>query len=121
MEENIKNDEQVEDVEKNKQENESQEHQEQEVNPFFDYLQKVFSKEKTDEFIEKLTPEQNKFIMPFVSGFQSALGRPIIGVYDYSYIEGFHFTKEILDAVHILIRSIEVTDLNIKFVIVAQY
>jgi hypothetical protein len=42
-------------------------------------------------------------------------------VYDYDYINGFHFTTELLDSLGIILRPIEVTDLEMKFVVVAQY
>ena len=100
---------------------EEQTEQEEPVNPFFAYLQSVFSKEKTDEYFSSLNEEQKKFISAFVSGFQSAMGRSIVGVYDYNYIYGFHFTQEILQAVNVVLRPIEVTDLEMKFVVVAQY
>lgn len=95
--------------------------QEEPVNPFFAYLQNSFRKEKADEYFESLNEEQKKFLAAFVSGFQSAMGRTIVGVYDYNYIDGFHFTPEILQTVNVVLKPIEVTDLEMKFVVVAQY
>ena len=95
--------------------------QEEQENPFFAYLQNVFDKVHSESFVETLTEEQKKFIFAFVSGFQSAIGHSIVGVYDYNYIEGFHFTQELLQSVNIVLRPIEVTDLEMKFVVVAQY
>lgn len=100
---------------------EEQKPQEEPVNPFFAYLQSAFNKEKTDEYFSSLNEEQKKFISAFVSGFQSAIGRSIVGVYDYNYIDGFHFTPEILQTVNVFLRPIEVTDLEMKFVVVGQY
>lgn len=94
---------------------------EEQLNPFFTYLQNAFNKESTESFVETLTEEQKKFVFAFVSGFQSAIGHSIVGVYDYDYINGFHFTPEILQTVNVVLRPIEVTDLEMKFVVVAQY
>lgn len=93
----------------------------EEINPFFDYLQRAFSKEKSDEYLGSLSEEQKKFLFAFVSGFQSAIGYNIVGVYDFDYIDGFHFTPEILKTVNVVTRPIEVTDLEMKFVLVVQY
>ena len=95
--------------------------QEEPMNPFFAYLQSAFNKERADEYFNSLNDEQKKFLSAFVSGFQSAMGRTIVGVYEYSYIDGFHFTPEILQTVNVVLRPIEVTDLEMKFVVVAQY
>ena len=100
---------------------EEQKPPEEPVNPFFTYLQSAFNKEKTDEYFSSLNEEQKKFISAFVSGFQSAIGRNIVGVYDYNYIDGFHFTPEVLQTVNVFLRPIEVTDLQMKFVVVGQY
>lgn len=89
-------------------------------NPFIDYIQKAFVKERFEEYINSLNEEQKKFILTFILGFQAALGRNIVGVYDYDYINGFHFTQELLDSLGIILRPIEVTDLEMKFVVVAQ-
>lgn len=110
----------VEEV-KEESEKEVKEEPVEEVNPFFAYLQSVFSKEKVESYFSSLNEDQQKFLSAFVSGFQSAIGRTIVGVYDYDYIDGFHFTPELLKTVNIVLRPIEVTDLEIKFVIVAQY
>lgn len=93
----------------------------EQTNPFFNYLQSAFNKERSEEFIETLNEEQKKFVFNFVLGFQSAIGHSIVGVYSYEYIEGFHFTQELLQSVNIVLRPIEVTDLEMKFVVVAQY
>ena len=90
-------------------------------NPFIDYIQKAFVKERFEEYINTLNEEQKKFILTFILGFQAAIGHNIVGVYDYDYINGFHFTKELLDSLGIVLRPIEVTDLEMKFVVVAQY
>ena len=90
-------------------------------NPFLDYIQSAFVKERFEEYMNTLNEEQKKFIVTFILGFQSALGRNIVGVYDYDYINGFHFTSELLDSLRIILRPIEVTDLEMKFVVVAQY
>jgi hypothetical protein len=90
-------------------------------NPLFVYLQNAFSKVKVDEYFASLNAEQQKFLSAFVAGFQSAIGKNIVGVYEFSYIEGFHFTQEILQTVNVVLRPIEVTDLEMKFVVVAQY
>lgn len=90
-------------------------------NPFMDYIQSAFVKERFEEYMNTLNEEQKKFIVTFILGFQSALGRNIVGVYDYDYINGFHFTSELLDSLRIILRPIEVTDLEMKFVVVAQY
>jgi hypothetical protein len=95
--------------------------QEEPVNPFFAYLQNAFNKERSESFVETLNEEQKKFVFAFVSGFQSAIGHSVVGVYDYNYIDGFHFTPEILQTVNVVLRPIEVTDLEMKFVVVAQY
>ena len=95
--------------------------QEEPVNPFFAYLQSAFNKERADAYFATLNEEQQKFLASFVSGFQSAIGHSIVGVYDYNYIDGFHFTPEILQTVNVFLRPIEVTDLEMKFVVVAQY
>ena len=94
---------------------------EQQFNPFLDYLQKCFSEEKSLEYISTLDEEQKSFISSFILGFQSAIGRNIVGVYDYSYIEGFHFTIELLQSLNIVLKPIEVEDKNMKFVLVAQF
>lgn len=94
----------------------------EEVNPFFDYLQKAFNKEKSDEYLGSLSEEQKNFLFAFVSGYQSAIGyNNIVGVYDFDYIDGFHFTPEILKTVNVVTRPVEVTDLEMKFVLVVQY
>ena len=90
-------------------------------NPFLDYIQSVFVKERFEEYMNSLNEDQKKFILTFILGFQAALGRNIVGVYDYDYINGFHFTTELLDSLGIILRPIEVTDLEMKFVVVAQY
>lgn len=95
--------------------------QEEQTNPFFAYLQSAFDKAHSESFVETLTEEQKKFVLAFVLGFQSAIGHSVVGVYDYNYIEGFHFTQELLQSVNIVLRPIEVTDLELKFVVVAQY
>lgn len=95
--------------------------QREEFNPFFAYLQGVFSKEKSDEFINSLDDEQKRFVLNFVLGFQTAIGCNIVGIYDYEYIEGFHFTAELLQSVNVILKPVEVTDMNMKFVLVAQY
>ena len=94
---------------------------EEQTNPFFGYLQNIFDKARSESFVETLTEEQKKFVLAFVLGFQSAIGHFVVGVYDYNYIEGFHFTQELLQSVNIVLRPIEVTDLELKFVVVAQY
>ena len=90
-------------------------------NPFLDYIQSAFSKEHFEGYMNSLNEEQRKFILTFILGFQAAIGRNIVGVYDYDYINGFHFTTELLDSIGIILRPIEVTDLEMKFVVVAQY
>lgn len=90
-------------------------------NPFLDYIQSAFNKEHFEGYMDSLNEEQKKFLLTFVLGFQSAIGRNIVGVYDYDYINGFHFTTELLDSLGIVFRPIEVTDLEMKFVVVAQY
>ena len=91
------------------------------MNPFFAYLQSAFNKERADAYFSSLNEEQQKFLASFVAGFQSAIGHTIVGVYDYNYIDGFHFTPEILQTVNVFLRPVEVTDLEMKFVVVAQY
>ena len=95
--------------------------EEQQFNPFLDYLQKCFSEEKSVEYISSLDEDQKAFLSSFILGFQSAIGRNIVGVYDYSYIEGFHFTVELLQSLNIVLKPIEVEDKNMKFVLVAQF
>ena len=90
-------------------------------NPFLDYIQGIFVKERFEDYMNTLSEEQRKFILTFILGFQTAIGRNIVGVYDYNYISGFHFTQELLDSLGIVMRPIEVTDLEMKFVVVAQY
>ena len=85
-----------------------------------EYCKNIFTKEKNDEFISNLTEEQKRFLNVFVLGFQSALGHQIVGIYDYDYINQFKLNQNILNSVHIILRSINIEDLNIKFVIVAQ-
>lgn len=93
---------------------------EEKKNPFFDYLQSVFDKKHVDEYIEKLNEKQKEFLFVFISGFETALNRHIIGVYEKSYIEGHHFTEDILKSVNLILRPIEVTDLELNFVIAVQ-
>lgn len=92
----------------------------EEDNPFFEYLKNAFAKEHIDSFMNTLTDEQKTFIYVFCSGFETAIGRHIVGVYDTAYIEGFHFTKEILESLKIIIKPVEVEDNKLKFTIVAQ-
>ena len=94
---------------------------EEPVNPVISYLQGVFTREKSNEFLDSLEEEQKKFIYTFILGFQTAIGRNIVGVYDYDYISGFNFTNEFLASVNVVSRPIEVTDINLKFVLIAQY
>ena len=91
------------------------------VNPILMYLQNVLVKEKSDEYVNSLNEEQKKFLIAFVSGFQSAVGNNVVGVYDYEYINKFQFTEDLLKSVNVVVRPIEVTDLEMKFVIVAQF
>ena len=92
----------------------------EEKNPFLDYMRNAFAKEHIDEFMATLTDDQKSFIYVFCSGFETAIGRHIVGVYDSAYIEGFHFTKEVLDSLRIVIKPIDVKDSDLKFTIVAQ-
>lgn len=85
-----------------------------------DYCKEIFTKEKHEEFFSSLTEEQNRFMHIFISGFQSAIGCNIVGVYDYEYIKQFKLNQDILNTIHVVLRPIEVTDVNIKFVIVYQ-
>ena len=89
-------------------------------NPFFAYVKNAFSREHIDEFMKTLTDEQKSFVYVFCSGFETAIGRHIVGVYDTEYINGYHFTKEILDTLKIIVKPVEVEDNNLKFTIVAQ-
>ena len=97
-----------------------QEAPQQEENPFFGYVKNAFAREHIDEFMKTLTDEQKSFIYVFCSGFETAIGRHIVGVYDTDYINGFHFTKEILETLKIIIKPVEVEDNKLKFTIVAQ-
>ena len=92
----------------------------EEANPFLEYMRNAFAKEHIDEFMEKLTDDQKSFIYVFCSGFETAIGRHIVGVYDSAYIEGYHFTKEVLDSLRIVIKPVDVKDSDLKFTIVAQ-
>lgn len=89
-------------------------------NVVLEYCKGIFTKEKNDEFFASLNEEQKKFLSIFVLGFQSAIGHQIVGVYDYDYLNKFNLNQDILNSVHIILRPIEITDINIKFVIVAQ-
>lgn len=92
----------------------------EEKNPFLDYMRNAFAKEHIDEFMATLTDDQKSFIYVFCSGFETAIGRHIVGVYDSAYIEGYHFTKEVLDSLRIIIKPVDVKDSELKFTIVAQ-
>lgn len=89
-------------------------------NVVLEYCKGIFTKEKSDEFFSGLTEEQKKFLNIFVLGFQSAIGNQIVGVYDYDYINNLKLNQDILNSIHIILRPIEITDINIKFVIVTQ-
>lgn len=89
-------------------------------NPFFAYVKNAFAREHIDKFMETLSDEQKSFIYVFCSGFETAIGRHIVGVYDTEYINGFHFTKEILDSLKIIIKPVEVDENKLKFTVVAQ-
>lgn len=89
-------------------------------NVVLEYCKGIFTKEKNDEFFASLNEEQKKFLSIFALGFQSAIGHQIVGVYDYDYLNKFNLNQDILNSVHIILRPIEITDINIKFVIVAQ-
>ena len=93
---------------------------EEEKNPFLEYMRNAFSKSHIDEFMNTLTDDQKSFVYVFCSGFETAIGRHIVGVYDTSYIEGFHFTKDVLDSLRIVIKPVDVKDSDLKFTIVAQ-
>lgn len=88
--------------------------------PFLKYIRQAFSKEHIDEFMQKLTDDQKSFVYVFCSGFETAIGRHIVGVYDSDYIEGYHFTKEVLDSLRIIVKPVDVKDTDLKFTIVAQ-
>lgn len=92
----------------------------EEANPFLEYMRNAFAKEHIDEFMETLSDDQKSFIYVFCSGFETAIGRHIVGVYDSAYIEGYHFTKEVLDSLRIVIKPVDVKDSDLKFTIVAQ-
>jgi len=92
----------------------------EEKNPFLEYMRNAFAKEHIDEFMATLTDDQKSFIYVFCSGFETAIGRHIVGVYDSAYIEGYHFTKEVLDSLRIIIKPVDVKDSDLKFTIVAQ-
>jgi len=99
---------------------EPQEEKAEEVNPFFSYVKNAFAREHIDDFMKTLTDEQKSFIYVFCSGFETAIGRHIVGVYDTDYINGYHFTKDILDTLKVIIKPVEVEDNKLKFTIVAQ-
>ena len=92
----------------------------EERNPFLEYMRNAFAKEHIDAFMSTLNDDQKSFIYVFCSGFETAIGRHIVGVYDSSYIEGYHFTKEVLDSLRIVIKPVDVKDSDLKFTIVAQ-
>jgi len=92
----------------------------EEENPFLDYIRNAFAKEHIDKFMETLDEDQKSFVYVFCSGFETAIGRHIVGVYDSEYIEGFHFTKEVLDSLRIIVKPVEVKDSKLKFTVVAQ-
>lgn len=94
--------------------------EEQPEDPFLKYIRQAFSKEHIDEFMQKLTDDQKSFVYVFCSGFETAIGRHIVGVYDSDYIEGYHFTKEVLDSLRIIVKPVDVKDTDLKFTIVAQ-
>ncbi len=109
-----------EEVKEEEQPTEQAQEPQQEENPFFAYVKNAFSREHIDEFMKTLTDEQKSFIYVFCSGFETAIGRHIVGVYDTDYINGFHFTKEILETLKIIIKPVEVEDSQLKFTVVAQ-
>ena len=92
----------------------------EEANPFLEYMRNAFAKDHIDEFMATLSDDQKSFIYVFCSGFETAIGRHIVGVYDSAYIEGYHFTKEVLDSLRIVIKPVDVKDSDLKFTIVAQ-
>lgn len=94
--------------------------EEKQEDPFLKYIRQAFAKEHIDEFMGTLTDDQKSFIYVFCSGFETAIGRHIVGVYDSAYIEGYHFTKEVLDSLRIIVKPVDVKDTNLKFTIVAQ-
>ena len=94
--------------------------EEKQEDPFLKYIRQAFAKEHIDEFMAGLTDDQKSFIYVFCSGFETAIGRHIVGVYDSAYIEGYHFTKEVLDSLRIIVKPVDVKDTNLKFTIVAQ-
>lgn len=94
--------------------------EEQAEDPFLKYIRQAFAKEHIDEFMQKLSDDQKSFVYVFCSGFETAIGRHIVGVYDTDYIEGYHFTKEVLDSLRIIVKPVEVKDTELKFTIVAQ-
>ena len=89
-------------------------------NPFSEYLEKVFSKEESDKFFESLDSNQKIFVNGFISGIRYSIGDRVVGVYSTDYINGFHFTKELLDAVRIIVQHVEVESLNLKFTFIVQ-
>lgn len=94
--------------------------EQQNEDPFLKYIRQAFSKEHIDEFMQKLTDDQKSFVYVFCSGFETAIGRHIVGVYDTDYINGYHFTKEVLDSLRIIVKPVDVKDTDLKFTIVAQ-
>ncbi len=94
--------------------------EEQPEDPFLKYIRQAFAKEHIDEFMQTLTDDQKSFVYVFCSGFETAIGRHIVGVYDTAYIDGYHFTKEVLDSLRIIVKPVDVKDTNLKFTIVAQ-
>ena len=94
--------------------------EEQPEDPFLKYIRQAFAKEHIDDFMQKLTDDQKSFVYVFCSGFETAIGRHIVGVYDTDYIEGYHFTKEVLDSLRIIVKPVDVKDTDLKFTIVAQ-
>ena len=101
-------------------EGQQSEAEEQTEDPFLKYIRQAFAKEHIDEFMGSLTDDQKSFVYVFCSGFETAIGRHIVGVYDTAYIEGYHFTKEVLDSLRIIVKPVDVKDTNLKFTIVAQ-
>lgn len=89
-----------------------------ESNPILEYFYEIFSQEHINELLNSLNDEQKKFIMYFVSGFETCLDRHIIGVYDTNYLASKRLTKEVIEKLNLNFKSIVAKSIGLNFTIV---
>ena len=90
------------------------------LSPEAKYIFNIFRKEKIDEFLDSLNDEQKKFVYIFVSGFQTALNKNIVGIYSKDYIVSRELTEDLLKSYSIKVKEISVNDIDLNFMIIWQ-